>query len=96
MKPDEFWDCTMSDILLTVEGHQAREIDEWRRTRFLGYLIYCSVTDNNKRESIFNFLPLDGDPSEEELKKIEQQENDLRLKEFEEAYNFYKKGGYLN
>jgi hypothetical protein len=39
---------------------------EWQQTRLISYMIACTVTEADKRENIFDFLPLKGDPTPEE------------------------------
>lgn len=36
-------------------------------------MIYCTATEANGRESIYEFMPLDGDPSKEEIKAAKKE-----------------------
>lgn len=49
-------------------------LDEWKRTRFSAYMVYCSVTEKNNRADLYDFLPLMGDPTAEERDKMKQEE----------------------
>lgn len=41
-------------------------------------MIYCSVTDPNRRADLYDFVPLPGDPTAEEREKIKQEEAEKR------------------
>lgn len=54
---------------------------EWQQTRFISYMIACTVTEPDKREHIFDFLPLKGDPSAEERMKKQKEQYDKLIEE---------------
>lgn len=67
-----------------------RETEAWKRTRFQSYVLYCSVTDENKRKSIYQFLPLESDPTPEELAEMEKREAAAQIDEAVATYNAMK------
>jgi hypothetical protein len=60
---------SLPDVLLYMQAYEDKDNDQWRHTREITYMIYCSVTDSNGRPSIFDWFPLKGDPSKEERRK---------------------------
>lgn len=54
---------------MMMRAYEDRQIDEWKRIRSLEYTIYCALTEEGKRVSIYEYMPLAGDPSEEEVKR---------------------------
>lgn len=59
-----------------MQGYEERVNDEWKQSRFTAYITYCTVTDADKRKNIFDFHPLPGDPTKEELGQMAAQEKD--------------------
>lgn len=90
MTEDEFWDSTIKSVLLRLSAKQEESYEEWQRTRFESYVLYCTVTPSDKRVPIYKFLELEGDPSEEELRKIEQEAIEQRNNEVVELYEQMK------
>lgn len=56
-----------------IAGYEDRVNDQWQIARFTAYLTYCTVTDVKDRASIYDFMPLPGDPEKDErpLSKID-------------------------
>jgi hypothetical protein len=90
MSPEGFWDSTIREVLLIIQGYRKRELAEWERTRFEAYIVYCSVTEKEKREPIYKFLELDSDPTEEELRELQEKQEQERMKKAQEDYEYYK------
>jgi hypothetical protein len=60
---------SLPDVFLYMQAYEDKDNDQWRHTREITYMIYCSVTDSNGRPTIFDWFPLKGDPSKEERRK---------------------------
>jgi hypothetical protein len=56
-----------------LRSYEERLNDQWKQTREIVYMIYCSVSEAKGRESIFEFMPLPGDPTPEEIKQMKMQ-----------------------
>lgn len=61
--PGEFWGMSFGETLLMINGYYDRVNAEWQQTRLIVYTIACTVTEADKRQDIFDFLPLKGDPT---------------------------------
>lgn len=75
--------------MFIVKAYNDRENEAWKRERFTVYMIHCMITEPVKRLSIYEFMRLDGDPTEEEEMKD-------RYQHFYDAYYKYEKIGALN
>lgn len=90
MTEQEFWHSTVKAVLLKLSAHSRATYEEWQRVRWASYVQYCLWTPEQKRVSIFKLLPLSGDPSEEELLRMEEEANKRQIDEAVEAYNQMK------
>lgn len=74
MTPDQFFDCCFADAMMQIRAYDDRLNDQWKLTRFLGYIQYCTVTETKDREDIYDFMPLADDPTKAErvIMKMEQ------------------------
>jgi hypothetical protein len=66
MKPFEVMRCSIPEILAFIDGYYRRLRHSWEQSRILAYSIYAVVTDENRRDSIEDWMPLWFDPSPEE------------------------------
>lgn len=89
---EDYDSATIADVLLTVDGYHLRISEEWQQTRMTNYMIYCALTPPKNRKSIYEWLPLDGDPSPEELKS----EMDARKERLKAVAEIYEREGYIN
>jgi hypothetical protein len=87
MGVEQFWDSSIVDVIYSITAYNRRETDAWQRTRFQSYIVYCSVTDEGKRKSIYEFLELENDPTQEEIDVMNLQN---AQKEDEELKAFYE------
>jgi hypothetical protein len=94
-----FWDATIREVLLSIKAMRIRETVQWQMTRFSSYIVYCSVTDKDKRETMYQFLKLDGDPSPEEIEKLQNQQQEEEVSEkvriYEQTTEYYKQVGAI-
>lgn len=84
--PGEFWDLCFEETLLLINGYYDRVNAEWQQTRLIVYTIACTVTEPDKRQHIFDFLPLKGDPTPEEREAAALRGYE-RMKKEHEAFN---------
>lgn len=97
MTPDQYYGYTFEEIVSAVQAHRENVTEGWRQTRLIGYLMYCANTDGKKRRvSIYEFLPLHGDPTEEEIKQMEEERIKNEIQEIESIKKFYRDKGLLN
>lgn len=54
---------------------------EWQQARFVSYMVACTVTDPDKRENIYDFLPLKGDPSIAERMAVNKRKYDEMMEQ---------------
>lgn len=80
----------MREVLLMIDAFGDTETEAWKRTRFQSYILYCTVTDENKRRSIYEFLPLESDPTPEEIERMQLEEEERQKNEAVEIYNSMK------
>lgn len=73
-KPKGFWNSTIPEIISMIEGYRKRLYHEYSISRDIRYAIYCVVTDPNRRVDIWEWQPLEGDPSKEEIEKMKLRE----------------------
>lgn len=58
-------------------------------------MIYCANTETDKRVSIYEFMPLAGDPSEEQQTKIREAEREKDVLRMQEGYEEAKQRGLI-
>lgn len=93
MLPEGFWDSTVREVLLVIKGHNQRELNEYRRLRLQRYDTYCVNTKIEERVSIYEYMPLDHDPTDEEVEELKKMSEEEMQKEYENAKLFYKAHG---
>ena len=74
LTPDGYYDATLGEVLLFVAASRDKENREWQRARFVAYTQYCGTVESKSRVSIFEFLPLPGDPTPAQLEKMKAKE----------------------
>lgn len=79
--PWEFWKMTWKDFLVMIVASERKEVNEWRKFRFLGYMAYLSSTGDRVKKTIEQFMPLPFDPKPDRGKVLSNDEvkNALRL-----------------
>ncbi len=83
LKPDEYWEACMEDVMEVMQAAEQNEIDRWRHTREVVYWIYLVNSVAEKRIDKAEFMPLPGDP------------NDNREERMMTNVERWKKMGYL-
>ena len=71
--------CTWVMFLMKIDGLVKQRRERWEHTRLIAYNIYCSATDKN-RVSIYDYLPLNGDPTPAERKRAELKAQQREIK----------------
>lgn len=83
---------TWKEVLIRLYGIDKRRIEEKRNIRDLAYTVHIHAVESKHRLNIFEFMPLPGDPSKQELKEYEAE----RQKKFEdEMMIIYEKAQLL-
>lgn len=95
LKPFEVWRCTLGEIFSTINGYEKRLYQYWNATRFLSYTMYQLVTKPADRENIYDYMPLEGDPTPEERKFMELQEQKRAEEQALHDIALYKQFGYI-
>ena len=93
LKPSELWCCTIPEIISMISGYQKRLYHEYSISRDIRYSIYCVVTDPNRRVEIYDWQPLEGDPSKEEREKIKVRQQLIEQEQFLNDVAYYKSQG---
>ena len=60
--------------MMMMDAYQDRQDDQWRQTREVAYMIYCSASEANGRATIYEFMPLKGDPTKAERAAAKKRE----------------------
>lgn len=90
---EQFWRLNWREFLLYRKGFEKRELNEWERTRILGYSIYWNITKYEKsRKGIKQWMPLPSDEPEEELPGMDQKDFIESQKRLHEALKQKKVG----
>lgn len=92
-KPKGFWNSTIPEIISMIEGYRKRLYHEYSISRDIRYAIYCVVTDPNRRVDIWDWQPLEGDPSKEEIEKMKLREQIKTENDYLEMKRFYEAQG---
>jgi hypothetical protein len=72
--PDDFWRMSWKDFQVMIMASERKEVNEWRRFRFIGWMQYAANTTENPRKTIEQFMPLPGDPVKEKGKAMTEEE----------------------
>lgn len=70
-------------------------LEGWRQARFIAYMI-ARPNLIDKQLSIWNFMPLDGDPTPEEMAEMKQQEQTKQMEQAQRVHEHWKKKKYGN
>jgi hypothetical protein len=52
---------------MAISAYRVRNTDQWKQVRSLEYLVYCALVDKSERMGIYEYMPLPGDPTPEQL-----------------------------
>lgn len=62
LTPSQFWDLTPRELGNAIEGYKKREVEEWKRTRFIAYTVATYAGKQMKHHiPIERWYPLPGD-----------------------------------
>jgi len=61
LRPQEYYDSPFSDVLESIQAKDARDVQAWRNTREITYMVYAALTDSKDKISKAEFMPLPGD-----------------------------------
>ena len=77
---------TYGDVMICIEGYNGRQLDEWRRTRMVTHMIYCSIPEKGtaRKKSIDSFMPLPGDEGYSENSFSSHDDRVARVNAFKE------------
>lgn len=70
--------------MAAVSAYDDHTADAWHRTRLSSYIVYCSNTKEEDRVDIYEFMPLRGDPTPEELADKKQKEKTAKREKIKE------------
>ena len=57
----DFWEMSWKEFQIQLLAHERKEINEWQKFRFIGYMQYAMNTGDKVKRTIEQFLPLPGD-----------------------------------
>lgn len=77
--------------MLMIKAYDEKLNDQWKIGRSLEYLVYCLMTKEGERVSIFEYKPLPGDPTKEEVAVLETLRKKQRVKEISDRVDKAKK-----
>lgn len=81
---------TYRDYLLMSEGYNDKQQDVDHKVRLLAYMVVKPYLKDQKT-SIYEFMPLPGDPTPEEIAAIEQANLEKEMQEAKIEYERVKK-----
>jgi hypothetical protein len=84
MKYDEFWNATLPEALASVDGYLKRQEDYLRGIRRLCWFVVMPWIDKNERGSEYEIFPINGDPTEDEIKEMREKANDALIKKLKQ------------
>jgi hypothetical protein len=61
LNPEEFYEYSMDEFVIKIDGTRKAKMEEWERTRVLAYVM-AKPYMKNKNMSIEQFWPMNGDP----------------------------------
>jgi len=91
LTPSEFWECTIPEILSMVNGYEKRLYQQYSMNRSLRYALYCLTAKNPI--DIFDWEPLEGDPTKEEIEKMKLRQQMHNEQNYLETRRFYESRG---
>ena len=82
LEPEVLYEFSMEEFVIAVEGSRKRDIEQWRHTRALGYMMVLPYL--KKKVSQEQFMPLPGDKSydKKRRKRIADMTKEERIKTF--------------
>jgi hypothetical protein len=90
MTPEGFWDATIKEVFLMTKAFFKKELNELKRVRLLRYDIYCACAKATERVGIYEYMPLEDDPTEEEVRVESEDFSRKEAARLTEAYEYYK------
>ena len=72
------------------------DIDNWQRARLIAYIAgkpYFGKMHQNL--TVYEFLPLPGDPTKEQIAEIKKEQQNLEAKQALEMINYYEEMGII-
>lgn len=93
MSPESFWGSTLREVVLMIQAYDEKELAELRRIRLIRYDTYCVNTEESKRVSIYEWMPLEGDPTQEDLIEMGRTKEQQIQNDYDSAIEYYKQHG---
>lgn len=83
MSQQDYARTTWADFYCRMEGYRQSLLNQWQQTRILAYHTYLTIplAEGFKHSSIYDFMPLECDPTEEQRAKNEEQRKRMEAKE---------------
>jgi len=100
MSPLEYARITWANFNLKVLGFRKRSIESWRQARFVAYWSYLAIPkkEGYEIEEIYDFYPIEGDPSKKELERMRKKQGQLSVvnadKNWDALQKHYEKEGF--
>lgn len=89
------WRCTLGEIFSAINGYEKRLYEFRTGVRLLSFTMYSLITKESERVSIFDYCPLEGDPTPEERRFMELQEEQRAKEQALHDIALYKQLGYI-
>lgn len=96
---EKFWRISWREFVLYRKGYEQRELREWERSRFIGWMVYNNIVKYEKgaKKNIKKFLPLSSDQDEaEEITPLTSEQFIDGQKRLAEAFKKIKPNGAGN
>ena len=86
---------TFREFCLRALAHERLEISKWQHTRFLALKILEPYLDKKAKVTVFDILPLPGDPTPEDLKASAEQKRKEQISVYEQKKAQYVAMGLI-
>lgn len=86
MLPGDLLTMTWKDVVTRLYGIEKKRIEEKRNVRDLAYTVHVHAVESKHRMNVFDFMPLPGDPSKEEIIRLRKIQEEREAKELMAIY----------
>jgi ABC-type Mn2+/Zn2+ transport system ATPase subunit len=84
--PSQLLEMTWRDVHIRLYGIEKRKIEHQRNARNIAYAIHVHNVERQHRLSVFDFMPLSGDPTRQELAEHKAKQDQREAAELRQLY----------
>lgn len=87
---------TWREATIRLYGIKKNKVATERNFREIAYTVYCAAEDKNKRKNVFDFWPIGGDPTKEEIERMRKAQAEKEAQIITATYEHLMKLGNIN